>query len=105
MRAKLSPAVDSVDHVPVPVRTASLRLIGELSDAARAAVDTNPAEVIRRWLSGLSPAAVRSYRRSLRSFCTWALQDSEAPPERALELLVGAGCGPAHNMVTEWRDP
>lgn len=104
MRANSTPAVDSVDHVPVPVRTTSLRPVGELSVAARAAVDTNPAEVIRRWLAGLSPAAVRSYRRSLRSFCKWAMSDADAPPEHALELLVEAGCGPAHNMVVEWRD-
>ena len=104
MRANLSPAVDSVDLVPVPMRTTSLRLVGELTDAARAAVAISPAEVIRRWLAGLSPAAVRSYRRSLRSFCKWALSDANTQPERALELLVEAGCGLAHNMVIEWRD-
>ena len=99
MRANLAPVVDTFDPLPVPVPTAPLRLVGDLSDAARSAIDTDPAEIIRRWMAGLSTAAVRSYRRSMRSFCQWAMVDAGASPEYALQLLVDAGCGPAHSMV------
>ena len=75
-----------------------------LSPAAAKALDITPSEIIARWLANLSPAALRSYKRALRSFCGWALADADANPERALQLLVEAGCGPAHSLVTEWRD-
>ena len=79
-------------------------LLPALSDAAAKALDITPSEIIARWLANLSPAALRSYQRALRSFCAWALADADAPPERALQLLCKAGCGPAHSLVTEWRD-
>ena len=75
-----------------------------LSDAAREAMDVRPAEIIRKWLLALSPTASRTYRLALTRFARWALTDQEAPPESALRLLVEAGCGPAHEMVTKWRD-
>lgn len=93
--------VASTDAI-VPAR--SLHPVAGVTDAARRALDTDPTTIISRWLAALSPSAVRSYRRALRAFSAWALADIDAPPERALQLLCDAGCGPAHSLVTEWRD-
>src|SRR5262245_15689646 len=90
--------------VPTAPRNDALSLLPALSPAAAKAIDTTPEEIVRRWMAGLSPAAARNYTRAMRSFCSWALTDQDAPPERALQLLVDAGCGPAHNMVMQWRD-
>jgi len=89
VRVKVSPAV---------------RHVAGLSDAARGAMDVRPAEIIRRWLAALSPTASRTYRLALGRFAGWALTDKTSPPESALRLLVEVGCGPAHEMVTRWRD-
>lgn len=75
-----------------------------LTPAAHAALNTDPSEIIHRWLAGLSDETARSYRRSMTSFARWALAEQDAPPERALELLIAAGAGPAHRLVEDWRD-
>ena len=51
MRANLAPTVDPIDRLPVPVPSAPLRLVGDLSDAARSAIATDPAEIIRHNLT------------------------------------------------------
>lgn len=104
MRANLAPRVETFDALPVSVPSAALRPLPGLSEAAQKAIDTEPAEIIRRWFASLSPAAVRSYTRAMRSFCAWALRDADAAPEQALQVLVDAGCGAAHSMVADWRD-
>src|SRR5258708_23759592 len=94
--------------VTTPPPLQLLRVVGGLSAglsaAAAAAIDTNPQQLIERWLKALSPTARRSYARALRSFSAWALTDQDAPPESALRILVDAGAGRAHAMVCEWRD-
>jgi integrase len=99
-------AVDSIDAPrPVPVHsTAGGRIAPGITAAAAKALDVTPSTIVARWLSSLSPAATRSYRRAMRSLSSWALADANAPPERALQLLVDAGCGPAHSLVMNWRD-
>jgi integrase/recombinase XerC len=99
-------AVPSACNVAIAPPPLSLlpALPPSLSQAAAKALDTTPQQIIARWLAGLSASAVRSYTRAMRSFCDWAMTGSDASPERALQLLCDAGCGPAHSMVMEWRD-
>ena len=75
-----------------------------LTPAALSALDITSGEIIRNWLSALSPTAARTYRLALTRFTRWALADPTAPPESALRLLTDLGCGPAHQLVTRWRD-
>jgi integrase/recombinase XerC len=75
-----------------------------LTPAALSALDITPGEIIRNWLNALSPTAARTYRLALTRFTRWALADPTAPPESALRLLTDLGCGPAHHLVTRWRD-
>lgn len=80
------------------------RAASSLTPAALSALDTTPGEIIRTWLSSLSPTASRTYRLALTRFSRWALADHAAPPESALRLLTDLGCGPSHALVTRWRD-
>lgn len=102
--------MDATLALPVAASTHAAGLVSSpparssLTDAARRALDSKTSTIIERWLAALSPASVRAYRRALRAFGQWALADADAAPERALQLLVEGGCGPAHALVTDWRN-
>jgi len=74
-----------------------------LTPAAATAVDSDPAEIVGRWMAALSPGSRASYRRGLQNFACWAL-GAGTPPTDALAVLVEGGVGHAHQLVGGWRD-
>jgi integrase/recombinase XerC len=94
---------------PEPLRP--LRRLGG-SSATRAttpvqspakALDVTPAEIVARWIAGVSEDARRAYSRALRTFTGWALPDAEDPQD-GLRLLCESGAGGAHELMSAWRD-
>jgi integrase len=90
----------------VPVQVPQMRLVGsfQLTPAASASIETEPAEVLRRWFAGLGSSARLKYSQALRQFCTWATGELSPRPEDALRLLVDAGRVGARQLATGWRD-
>lgn len=78
-------------------------LLSALSPAAAKALDVTPGDILARWLRGLRPETQRNYRRSLRSFAAWMLNEA-APVEHALEALFALGPARAGEVVRAWRD-
>lgn len=74
-----------------------------LRPAAAEALNVTPEQLLQRWLVGLSPSTVRSYRRGLHAFAAWAL-DGDAEPAAAVRLLCGLDAGRAGELVRSWRD-
>ena len=74
----------------VPQTSAPLRILPGLSSAAQAAVDTDPAEIVKRWIANLSDGAKRKYRQAAREFCAWALHQENAVPEDARSRLIAS---------------
>lgn len=100
------PAAENKAAVPVPHHQA-LSVVSGLSPEAQRAVDTDPAEIVRRWIvrrwiAGLSDGCRRKYRQAAREFCHWALHRDDAVPEDALRILVQAGAG--HQLLAGFRD-
>lgn len=81
----------------------SFSLLPALSPAAAKALDTNPAEIIQRWIASVSPDARRAYQRALSRFTQWAMPGAENPQD-GLELLCRSGAGGAHELLAGWRD-
>jgi integrase/recombinase XerC len=74
-----------------------------LRRAAAEALDVEPAELVSRWLAGLSSSARRAYGRSLARFARWAIVDAGEPVD-ALRLLVNLDAARAGELVRRWRD-
>ena len=91
------PAVASAPAVSSPA-------LPVLTPTAQKAASTDPAELLRRWFAGLSPASVRKYRLALRTFAEWAIAEADRSPEAVLRLPVAAGPASTHAMLEEWRD-
>lgn len=89
-------AAESKAAVPVP--------LDGLSPAARKAVDTDPAEIVRRWIGGLGDSIRRKYRQAARDFCGWALHQQDAKPEDALRVLLQAGAGRGDQLLVGFRE-
>ena len=79
-------------------------MVSDLSPEAQRAVDTDPAEIVRRWIAGLSDGCRRKYRQAAREFCHWALHRDDAVPEDALRIFVQAGAGAGHQLLVGFRD-
>lgn len=82
---------------------AVMRLLPSLSPAAAKAIDTDPAEIVRRWIESIAPDGQRAYQRALATFTVWALPSSTNPQD-GLKLLCEAGPGGAHELLVAWRD-
>lgn len=89
--------------LPVPVAPSSLSLLPRLSEAAAAAVDVSPDEVVRRWLASVSDGARRHYARALSTFSRWAMPESTDPLD-GLRLLTGGSAGAAHELLVAFRE-
>src|SRR5680860_1598804 len=57
-------------------------------------------ELMEAWLAGRSPLTVQAYRRDLLDFTAYLGADS---PERATEILLGAGGGQANLVTLRYR--
>lgn len=93
-------------QAPAVVVDYALRMVGgaRLSEAASKAASTDPAELLRRWFSALSPASVRKYRQALNTFGQWAIVEGDRGPEAVMRLLCECGPAAAHAMAEQWRD-
>lgn len=89
--------------LPVAPPGLSRQLLPALSAAAAQAVDIAPSEIVARWIASVSEDARRAYARALATFTSWAMPESGNPND-GLQLLCSAGSGPAHELLTAWRD-
>ena len=89
------PVVTIIDRVGPVVR---------LSEAAAAAVATSPEQILLAWFAQMTPTRRRLVQRVLTHFAKWSTDDQAAGPATALQVLVAAGVGGAHQLVRRWRD-
>lgn len=91
-------------HAVASAPAVSSSALPVLTTTAQKAASTDPAELLRRWFSGLSPASVRKYRLALRSFADWSIHEQDRSAEADMRLLIAAGPARTHAMLEGWRD-